>query len=255
MSTHIKTQPESSTEVTKTSASASIDNSISAEASIGCNANKDTGIEVGASIKTGTVASAGAGLDNKNVFVEVSYSDTTEAHLTTDATVGYHGVGGNTSVDLYAKSGTEIEANLTVGANGANVSAGASTGTYVGVDAEGTLNIRGVSATGGAGVTIGDHFEAGGGAQATYEKGKVTVGISGDVAALVGIEVDASVSIDTKQIQKDAITIANTAVKTEQIVESHTKDVVKDVVKVEKKVENTTKKIGKDIKKGIKKVF
>ncbi len=257
--TNIKTAPESSVEVNKTSANVSIDNSISAGASVGVSANKDTSIEVGASVKTGTVATAGAGLDGRNIFVEVSYSDTTEAHLTTDAKVGTHGVGASTSLDAYAKSGSELEASARVGANGANVSAGVSSGSYVGVDAAGTVKARGVSATGGAGVSVGDHFEAGGGAEATFEKGKLNLGVSGDVAVLVGLEVDVSVSIDTNQIQKDAVHLADTAVKTEKVVESEVKHIANDAAKelnhTGKKIESGAKKVGKDIKKGIKKIF
>ncbi len=237
MSVQTKTTPESSLEINKTSVNASIDNSISASVSIGTNANKDTGISVGANCKTGTVASAGAGLDGKNVYTNISYSDTTEVHTTIDAKAGSHGVGGSGTVDAYAKTGTELEANLKVGVNGADVSAGASTGSYVGVDAESTPNMRGVSTTGGAGVTVGDHFEIGGGGQATYTNGKVSLGVSGDVSALIGIEVDASVTIDTKQIQHDAIVVA------------------KETTKVVKQTENVAKKAGKDIKKTFKKIF
>jgi hypothetical protein len=227
-----QTQAESYVLVTKRSVDVSIDNSISACASIGASANNETSIEVGASVKTGTISSAGAGLDGKNIYIGGSYSDTTECHVTVDASVGSHGVSTDASVDAYAKTGTELEGNMKVGANGAVVSAGASTGSYVGVDAEGTIKARGISATGGAGVTVGDHFEVGGSAEATYTNGKINLGVSGDVAALVGLEVDANVSIDTKQIQHDAITIANTTVKVEKIVES---TVSHEAVKVEKK--------------------
>jgi hypothetical protein len=55
----------------------------------------------------------------------------------------------------------------------------------------------------GAGVSIGEHFEAGGSASATCNHGVVSVGVSGDVAALVGLDVDVGVSVDTKQIAKD----------------------------------------------------
>jgi hypothetical protein len=248
MSLEIKTQPQSSAQVTNTSVSASIDNSISFDANIGVNANKDTGIAVGASAKTGTIASAGAGLDGKNVFVEVSYSDTTEIHATVEAKVGSHGVGTSGSVDAYAKSGTEMQASMKVGQNGVKAEGGVSSGSYVGVDAEGTIKARGVSGTGGAGITVGDHFEIGGGGEASFEQGKINLGISGDVAALVGVEVDAGVSVDTKQIQHDAIAVANETVKVEKIVESQVKETTK-------KVENTAKKVGKDIKKGMKKIF
>jgi hypothetical protein len=249
--TEIKTKPESSIDIDNNSINVSVDNSISANISVGINSNKDTGIEVGAGVKTGTVASAGAGLDGNNVFLEVSYSDTTEAHVTVDAKVGYDGVGVSTGVDAYAKSGTELELATKIGQNGVMVNASASSGSYVGVDAEGTIQIRGISASGGAGVSVGDHFEAGGGAEATFEKGKLNIGVSGDVAVLVGLEVDASVSIDTNQIQKDAQTVTHEVIKTEKIVESEVKHLTNDI----KKVENTTKKVGKDIKKGLKKIF
>jgi hypothetical protein len=253
--TEIKTKPESSLDINNKSINASVDNSISASASIGINSNKNTGIEVGASVKTGTVTSAGAGMDGNNVFLDVSYSDTTEAHITANAKAGSNGVGVLTGVDAYAKSGTELELATKIGQTGVKVNAGASTGSYVGVDAIGTVNARGVSASGGAGVTVGEHLEAGGGAEATFEKGKINIGVSGDVAVLVGLEVDASVSIDTNQIQKDAETVAHSVVKTEKIVESEVKHITNDICKTEKKVENTAKKAGKDIKKGLKKVF
>jgi hypothetical protein len=204
--TNIKTQPTSEVSLTASSVNVSVDNSIQAGCSAEVN-NSNASIEVGANVKTGTIASAGAGLDGKNVYLDVSYSDTTEAHLTIDSKVDYHGVGGSGSIYAYAKSGTELEMACKVGANGANVSAGASTGTYVGVDAEGTMQMRGVSTSVGGGVTVGDHFEIGGGGKATYEKGKIELGVSGDVAALVGAEVDLGVTIDTKQIQKDAVKV------------------------------------------------
>ena len=67
MSVEIKTQPTQNAQVTKTSVSASIDNSIQASATIGTG-NKNASIDVGASVKTGTVANASAGLDGKNVL-------------------------------------------------------------------------------------------------------------------------------------------------------------------------------------------
>ncbi len=251
--TQIKTKPESSVEVTKDSVSVYIDNSISAEASV-IVGNNNASIEAGASIKTGTVASASAGLDGKNIYVDVSYSDTTEAHITVDSNTNYHGVGGSISGDAYAKVGNEVSANLSVGDKGVNIGAGASTGSCVGVDGQGTVNMRGVSGTAGAGVSIGDHFEVGGGGQATYEKGKVTVGVNGDVAALIGAEVDLNVTIDTKQIQHDAIAVANEALKIEHQVENIAKDSSHTVTNTTKKATNEIKKVGNDVKKAFKKI-
>jgi hypothetical protein len=112
MSVEIKTQPNSSVEVTNTSASVSIDNSIQASASIGTSNNIsgiNANIDIGASVKTGTIASASAGLENDNVFANISYSDTTEAHITSNSSINYNGLGNTNSVDAYAKSGTELE--------------------------------------------------------------------------------------------------------------------------------------------------
>jgi hypothetical protein len=181
------------------SATIAYDNSITASASATVG-NKNANLTTGVSAKTGTQAGASAGLDGKNVYANVSYSDTTEVHATIDNKVNYNGVGGSSGIDAYAKTGTELSANMSVGSKGVDVGANASTGTYVGVDATGTVNLRGVSGTAGAGVTAGDHFAVGGSGKATFDKGKATVGVSGDVAALIGIEVDASVTVDTKQV-------------------------------------------------------
>ena len=151
------------------------------------------------------------------------------------------------SGDAYAKVGNEVEANLSVGDKGLSLGGGASTGSCVGVDGQGTVNMRGVSGTAGAGVSVGDHFEIGGSGQDTYEKGKITVGVSGDVAALVGAEVDLGVTIDTTQIQHDAVVVGKEAIKVEHVVENVAKDVGKSVT-------NTTKKVGNDVKKAFKKI-
>ncbi len=134
-----------------------------------------------------------------------------------------------------------------VGKKGVDVSAGASSGTYVGVDASTTINLREASATATGGVTVGDHLEIGGGAKATFDHGKATVGVSGDVAVLVGAEVDLSVTVDTHQIQKDVNTVVN--VMDNKINNSvHT---------VEHKAEQGIKEVskaGKDLKKAFKKI-
>jgi hypothetical protein len=255
MSIEIKTQPTKNAEITKTSVSASIDNSIQASATIGTG-NKNASIDVGASVKTGTVANASAGLDGKNVYVNVGYSDTTEAHLTSNSNLNYHGVGNSSSVDAYAVSGTQLEASMVVGKKGVDVSAGASSGTYVGVDASTTVNLRGASGTVSGGVTVGDHLEIGGGGKATYDNGKVTMGVSGEVALLVGAEVDLEVSVDTKQIQKDA----NTAIHTidneaNKIIHSNeVKTATHTVEQGAKEVSKTVNKAGKDVKKAFKKI-
>ncbi len=247
MSVEIKTQPNSSVEVTNTSASISIDNSIQASASIGTS-NQYSSIDIGASVKTGTIASASTGLENNNVFVNISYSDTTEAHITSNSSINYNGLGNNNSVDAYAKSGTELDASMMIGKNGVDINGGLSSGSYVGVDVSNTINLREASGTASGGVTIGEHLEVGGGATATFEHGKATIGISGDVAVLVGAEVDLSVTIDTHQIQKDVNTTIN-------IVDNcvHSNE-VKSVTHTIEKIDQGAKKAGKEMKKAFKKI-
>jgi hypothetical protein len=191
---------------------ASYDGSISGSAGVSTgNDNASASLEV--SGKIGTIASVKGGLDGNNVYVGASYSDTSEAHLTVSGEVGYEGVGGAASADAYVKSGTEAELSIAAGQNGVAASAGASIGNAAGVDAEATLNMREASVTGGAGVSIGEHFEAGAGGEATFKGGKATIGVSGELAAIVGLDVDVSVTVDTKQIQKDTTKATNIVIK------------------------------------------
>ena len=53
-------------------------------------------------------------------------------------------------------------------------------GSSVGVDGTGTVDLREASVTAGAGVSVGEHVEAGGGGQATFTDGKATVGVNGE---------------------------------------------------------------------------
>jgi flagellar biosynthesis GTPase FlhF len=64
--------------------------------------------------------------------------------------------------------------------------------------------LREGSVTAGAGVSVGEQVGIGGGGEATYVDGVATIGVSGEVAVLLGVEVDLSVSIDTNQIAEDA---------------------------------------------------
>jgi hypothetical protein len=196
----------------KTSGSVSIDTTTKAEINTTVG-NDNASLNAGASVKTGTEISAEGGLKDNNVYVGVDYSDTTEGHMTINANVNKEGFGSNTTVDAYAKTGTEGNANISVGQNGVEASVGGSIGNSVGVDVEQTVNLREASATVGAGVSIGEHFEAGGGGEATFKDGKATIGVSGEVAAIVGLDVDVSVTVDTKQINKDVNTIIDNAPK------------------------------------------
>jgi hypothetical protein len=227
-----------------------LDTTTKVEASIGTS-NDYASVEIGASIKTGTEAELKAGLIDNNVVVEASYSDTTEAHITASGSVGAEGVGIGANVDAYAKSGTEASVNFSAGQNGVSAGAEASIGNCVGVDGEATIGLREVSGTVGGGVSIGEHLEAGGSAGATFNKGVATVSISGDVAALIGAEVDLSVSINTNQIQKDTKVITKSVENVAPVITNETVKAANEVVNTGKKAGKEIDKIGKKMKKGL----
>ena len=164
--------------------------------------NASIGIEVSA--KIGTEASVDGGLDGNNVYVEASYSDTTEVHVTVEGQANAEGFGVNGTVDAYAKTGNEASLEVRAGDEGVVANGELSAGSSVGVDGEGTLDLREGSVTAGAGVSVGEQVGIGGGGEATFVDGVATVGVSGEVAVLLGVDVDLSVSVDTNQIAEDA---------------------------------------------------
>ena len=258
--TQFKTGTVATASTTSHSASATFDNSTTASANTTIG-NSTASLDIGVSAKTGTVAAASGGLDGKNVYANASYSDTTEVHATATSQVNYKGAATSTSVDAYAQSGNQVEAHLIAGANGLAVGGSASSGSFVGVNASNTTSLKEGSITTGAGVTVGEHFEAGGSGQATFKNGKATVAVSGDVAVLVGLNADVSVTVDTKQIQKDAQAVSKEAAKivNDPTVKQATKEVEKvvndpTVKHAANEVSNTAKKTGNEINKGLKKI-
>ena len=244
VSAECKTGTVASASVDSHSASATFDNSTTASANMTIG-NSNASLDLGVSAKTGIVASTSGGLDNKNVYASASYSDTTEIHATATTQLNYKGVASSTSVDAYAQSGTQLEGHVKVGANGVTAGGSVSSGSFVGVNASNSSGVKEGSITTGAGVSFGDHFEAGGSGEATFKNGKATIGVSGDVAVLVGLDVDVSVTVDTKQIEKDVKVVTNEVVK-----------LVNDPVvkQVTGEIGNTAKKAGKEINKGLKKI-
>ena len=78
------------------------------------------------------------------------------------------------------------------------------------------------------------------------DKGKVTVGVSGDVAVLVGAKVDVSATIDTNKVVQDA----NTVAKATQPVVQQTTNVANTAVK---ETTNVVNNAGNAINDGAKK--
>lgn len=123
-------------------------------------------------------AEAHAHADNTGI------ADVHVADVTVEDSMGTTDTELETLATVFAKTGTEADAHIEAETQGVNVGAEASIGNSVGVEAEGTESIRPGSVTGEAGVSVGDHFEAGGSAEATFRQGVTTV---------VGVDADAKV--------------------------------------------------------------
>jgi hypothetical protein len=106
------------------------------------------------------------------------------------------------------------------------------------VEGSATVGNKNVSATTGAGVSVGLQAGAEVGGGATYEDHKVTVGAEGEVKLLAGVDVNTSVTVNVKPVE-------DTAKKAV----SETTKVVNDVGNDAKK---TADKAGKSIKKAFK---
>ena len=154
-------------------------------------------------------AEAGAGLDGNNVTagVTVDIVVRTEAGVSAEAQADAMLLGielaeasAQGNADVYTEVYVHADGSVTVGENGATIQAGAVAGYSIGAGAEGsagvTTAIGGVDASGGAEVSIGAQIGAEGEAHATFQDNKISIGISGEAAVLVGLDADVNVNLD-----------------------------------------------------------
>ncbi|MGZ5601488.1 MAG: tail fiber domain-containing protein [Methylobacter sp.] len=184
--------------------SAEFDNTIGAEASASAG-NENASGTVYASVETGQQANFEAGLDGNNVYVDAGASSLTEAHLGAEGQVSQNAgpvgdVGASAGVDAYVQQGMSAEASAQVGDEGIAASGETFAGTAAGVNATGTIDMGLVSSSATGGVSIGEQVGVGAGGEATYKDGELTVGISGEAAALVGVDVDLEQSVDVDAV-------------------------------------------------------
>ena len=122
-----------------------------------------------------------------------------------------------------------------------------------------TESLRYGAATVGGGVSVGEHFEAGGSAEATFHNGVAVVKVGGDVAALVGLEVDVGVAVDTNASVHDGKVVTKVAEDKSKTVAKVAVEESKVVAKVATSATNTvvstTKKVTNSISRGFKKAF
>ena len=154
-------------------------------------------------------AEAGAGLDGNNVTagVTVDIVVRTEAGVSAEAQADAMLLGiqlaeasAQGNADVYTEVYVHADGSVTVGENGATIQAGAVAGYSIGAGANGsagvTTVIGGVSADAGAEVSIGAQIGAEGEAHATFQDNKISIGISGEAAVLVGLDADVNVDLD-----------------------------------------------------------
>ena len=154
-------------------------------------------------------AEAGAGIQGNNATVGASVEIVvrTEAGVSAEAQASATLLGiqlaeaqAQGSASTYTEVYVKADGSVTVGENGATVQAGAIAGYSIGAGAEGSAGVStvvgGADVSGGAEVSIGAQVGAEGEAHATYEDGKVSIGISGEAAILVGLDADVNVDLD-----------------------------------------------------------
>lgn len=182
----------------------------SAGASVG---NEYVGCDVRVWVSVEAVAEthASAGLDGYNVYTTAGVNCTVCAEAGGEVSMRAGPAGQSANGCVYAESGVKAEVVVEVGMNGYQLEGGMSIGSCVGAEGEGTVTFSGASGTAGAGANYGeDHFELGAGAQSQFKDGHLRLGISGEAAAFVGLEVDLSTDIDTNRCIKDAVTVYQT---------------------------------------------
>lgn len=154
-------------------------------------------------------ANVGAGLQGNNATVGggVNIVVKTEAGVSAEAQAQATLLGiqiaeaeAQGSADTYTEVYVHADGSVTVGENGATVQAGAVAGYSVGAEAKGSAGVNTVlgdaSVKGGAGASVGAQVGAEGEAHATYENGKISIGITGEAAILVGLKGDVNLNLD-----------------------------------------------------------
>jgi hypothetical protein len=106
--------------------------------------------------------------------------------------------GGGMEAKVFAEAGAD--GTLQLDNKGVTGEAGLYAGAGVGFDGEGTVGLAGVDATLGAAVSIGLQvgFEAG--AHVTYDEGIISLGLTGELSLLLGVQFDFTITIDVNQL-------------------------------------------------------
>lgn len=242
-----------------------------------CSAEKES-LSTSASIEI--TASSGINIDNaisineNYVVIDCDNSIGTQIAVNGSAQVSDQktGLGVSGTGSLVMKEGLFTEVNVNAGTTCLDAQADLSIGASIGVEGQTTVETKYTSSTIGAGTSIGDELAIGGGCKATYEQGIINLGVSGDVAVGLGLEVDVSGSLNINKIAQDTTQTTNKIVHdttkvTNKVVHDATKvtdtvsqnttkvtnKVVHDTTKVAHEANRAANKLGKNAKKKAKK--
>lgn len=185
----------------------------------------------------GSVEVDGVGSASQEYSAEVTVDAEIEAQLTLDKTQIAQHVKLGTQATLSATSTLEVEVDFVPGTNAttegtasltayANVegdsqlcygdgcyglsgSAGAEAGIMATASGYASGSLAGVGGNAEGGVEAGLGVGINAGATAGYEDGELTVGVSGELAVLIGLDVDVNVVIDTNAVADTAELVGN----------------------------------------------
>lgn len=199
-------------------------------------------------------AEAQAGLDGNNAgaSVEIEIVVRAESGVSAEAVasatlLGIEVASANASgsATTYTEVYVKADGSVSVGENGVAVEAGAIAGYGVGAGAEGSAGfstlLGGGSVSGGAEVSIGAQVGAEGEAHATYEDGKISIGISGEAALLIGLDADIDFDMDIGP----AIDSVNAVLKAGGTIDQAVAEANKQLHKVTVQYNDTQKKAKK----------
>ena len=151
--------------------------------------------------QTGIFINAEAGVTDTDISVSASLAEGDKASVTVNIEVSDQATGCAVNAAVTVQSGVFVDASVQAGAHGIAADANASIGSSVSVDGSVTESNEYSSTTLESGISIGEQLSIGGGGETTYSKGVV----SGDVAAIVGVDVDVSTSVNIRNIASDVV--------------------------------------------------
>ncbi len=223
------------------------------DATTGCTVDASVSVSAQSGVFVDTTLSANK--DGLNVATSVEMGDKVEATTEVSITNSLTDTGVSATGTTTVQSGTFVHAGLEAGTHGVAANADASIGSSTGVSGTVTETARYTSTTVGAGVSCGEELSIGGGGEATYKHGVVMVGVSGDVAALVGVNVDVSTSVNVAHVVDDGKVVADKVVAVSAPVVAEVKTGANVVVQEAQKAENVLTRGIKDVGNKMKKIF